>query len=101
MKVSRLVVVLLVLLALVQLESPRAALSILWRGAVLSFDNPATQALDELVSGASPVADPAAEARRSTRAAAAVSTPFAHDVVAVAARPAADLARFTRAPPAA
>ncbi len=101
MKPARVALVLLTLVALVQLESPRASLSILWRGAVLSFDNPATQVLDELASGATPVADPTREARQSTRAAAAQSAPLALHLAVVAARTTTDLAGITRAPPAA
>ena len=101
MKPVRVALVFLALVALVQLEWPRALLSILWRGAVLSFDNPATQALDELASGATPVADPTRDARRSTRAAAVVSAPLALQRVVVAAGTATALAGITRSPPAA
>jgi len=37
------------LLALVQFSGPQASLNILWRFMVLSWDNPATQILDELI----------------------------------------------------
>jgi hypothetical protein len=95
----RLVFVLVALVALVQLEAPRASLSILWRGAVLSFDSPTTQALDELASGATPVADPARDARRSARAAAVTFSPLAVLVASVAAGTGCDPAGVTRAPP--
>jgi hypothetical protein len=97
----RLTFVLVALIALVQLESPRASLSILWRGAVLSFDNPTTQALDELVSAVTPVTDPAREARRAARAAAVESAPLTVAAVAVAVRTATRSSCITRAPPAA
>ena len=40
--------ILIVLACLVQVEAPHAVLNIVWRLTVLSFDNPATQTLDEL-----------------------------------------------------
>jgi hypothetical protein len=45
------------LLALVQFSGPHASLNILWRFMILSFDNPATQILDELVLEKSPFFD--------------------------------------------
>lgn len=63
------VVVLVSLLAFVQLASSHAALNILWRYTVLSWDNPATQIQDELACGTAPCADLAGEARESVRAA--------------------------------
>jgi hypothetical protein len=95
----RLAIVLVALMTLAQVESPRASLSIFWRGAVLSFDSPTTQSLDELASGATPVADPAREARRSAHAAAVQSSPLPIAAVVVAVRTAARLAGVTRAPP--
>lgn len=42
------VVLFLALLLPLQLAGPQSSLNILWRFVVLSYDNPATQALDEL-----------------------------------------------------
>lgn len=55
------------LLFFVQAQSPHAVLNIFWRYAVLSFDNPATQTLDELACATAPYTDPGGEARESTR----------------------------------
>lgn len=49
--------VLLALLALLALAGPQASVSVFWRLAVLSFDDPLTQAFDELALGQSPFRD--------------------------------------------
>jgi hypothetical protein len=49
--------VLLTLLTGLVLMGPQASLSVFWRLAVLSFDDPLTQALDELALGQSPFRD--------------------------------------------
>jgi hypothetical protein len=51
-------VVALALLASLQVVAPLASLNILWRFTVLSFDAPASQALDELALQKTPFADP-------------------------------------------
>ncbi len=48
-------ILLLGFLGLAQVEAPHAFVNIVWRFAVLSFDNPATQALDELASTVLPL----------------------------------------------
>jgi hypothetical protein len=53
---------LLVALAGAEVQSALATLNIVWRAFVLSFDNPATQWLDEIASDATLYADPARDA---------------------------------------
>lgn len=69
-------VFLLALLAVVVVAASRAAVSVIWRNSVLSFDNPATQILDELASQKAPHADPLLEAGTALRTAASISRPF-------------------------
>jgi len=69
-------VLLLTLLAIVIVAAPRAAVSVIWRTSVLSFDNPATQVLDELASQKAPHADPLLEADAALRTAASSSCPL-------------------------
>jgi hypothetical protein len=66
-------VVLLGFLAIVILAAPEAAVRVVWRSSVLSFDNPATQVLDELASQKAPRADPLLEADAALRTAASSS----------------------------
>jgi len=69
-------VFLLALLAVVVVAAPRAAVSVIWRNSVISFDNPATQILDELASQKAPHADPLFEVGTALRTAASSSRPF-------------------------
>src|SRR3990172_9876522 len=57
------VLVLLGLLGAAHVEHGLARLGVLWRQSVLSWDNPATQVLEELASQAVPHADGARQAR--------------------------------------
>lgn len=61
---------LLGLVTVVVLQAPHASFNIIWRFTVLSFDNPATQLLDDLATDSSTYTDPTAEARESARVAA-------------------------------
>jgi hypothetical protein len=87
------------LFALTVLQAPNASLRIFWRFAVLSFDNPSTQALDELASESSTSSGIATGAREFVRL-----VPTARLMPAVeASRPggAALSSGITRSPPAA
>jgi hypothetical protein len=55
------------LLALTVVEAPDASLRILWRFAVLSFDHPSTQVLDEVACESSAPGEVGTEAREVTR----------------------------------
>jgi hypothetical protein len=55
------------LLALLAVEAPSASLRILWRFAVLSYDHPTTQVLDEMACAPSAASAVGAEARQFTR----------------------------------
>jgi hypothetical protein len=48
----------LFMLALVQYQYPAALLATVWRVFVISWDNPATQVAEEMVSAEAPAADP-------------------------------------------
>jgi hypothetical protein len=93
------VLLLLALLALLLVQVPRASLNIVWRFAVLSFDNPATQVLDELACATTPYADSTAEARESVAVAAPGRLVWLQEPRA-GQRPAL-VAGITRSPPAA
>jgi hypothetical protein len=58
---------LIALLGALLLLAPQASVSIVWRLAVLSFDNPLTQALDELALEQSPFKAPLDELLEATR----------------------------------
>jgi len=60
---------LIALLALAPLQASHGALNILWRYSVLSWDNPASLALDGLAGASAPSTDPAGEALAHTRTA--------------------------------
>lgn len=60
---------LIALLALAPLQASYGALNILWRYSVLSWDNPASLALDALACASAPSTDPAGEALAHTRTA--------------------------------
>ena len=60
---------LIALLALAPLQASHGALNILWRYSVLSWDNPASLALDGLACASAPSTDPAGEALAHTRTA--------------------------------
>lgn len=66
----------LVLVAFLQISAPQASLEILWRAALLSFDNPATQLLDELAVEKTAFRDAFAELVASTRLAASCACRF-------------------------
>jgi hypothetical protein len=91
---------LVLLTAVTASEAAEASLRIVWRFAVLSFDYPATLAIDELVSVSSPTSDAGAEARRSTRLAVGTWRPLAPLATPVAFSGIARLSGITRAPPA-
>ena len=55
------------ILTLTVLESPTASLRILWRFAVLSYDHPATQLLDEIASDSSTASGVGTQAQQITR----------------------------------
>jgi hypothetical protein len=63
-------VLLLALLAFTQVWGPQASLNILWRFTVLSFDDPASQVLDELALETTSFADAQDEVLAVTRLAA-------------------------------
>jgi len=90
---------LLALLALLLVQVPQASLNIVWRFAVLSFDNPATQLLDELTCASAPYADSAAEARESARVVSAASRRLAPPQGPHAGQSPALSAGITRSPP--
>lgn len=52
------VLLLTALLGLTHLQSTLATFGVVWRGAVLSWDNPATQIVEEIASGVVPLTDP-------------------------------------------
>ena len=58
---------LIVLTCLLQVQMPHAVLNIVWRLAVLSFDNPATQTLDDLACETPFCTDARTTAEASTR----------------------------------
>lgn len=58
---------LIALLGALLLLGPQAAVSVFWRLAVLSFDNPLTQALDDLALEQSPFRAPLDEVLAETR----------------------------------
>src|SRR5262245_4767538 len=89
----------LALLVLIQVSGPRASLNILWRFLVVSFDNPATQVLDELALEKTAFADVLKEvlvlAHLATRSSWSAPLPAADGVV-----PSEVLsARISRSPP--
>jgi hypothetical protein len=89
----------LALLALIQISGPRASLNILWRYIIFSFDNPATQVLDELALEKTPFADGLQEvlalAHLAARSSRTASLPASEGVV-----PSEVLsARISRSPP--
>jgi hypothetical protein len=57
---------LVALLVLIAFEAPCAAMRILWRFAVLSYDDPATQVFDEMTCASSPPSRAGSEAGQST-----------------------------------
>ena len=59
------VVLLTALLAVAQVEFASRLLGPVWRAAVLSWDNPATQVVDELACDTLPHSDPSGEARHA------------------------------------
>lgn len=64
------VVLLLGLLALAHVQSRVAAVGVIWRTAVLSWDDPDTQLVEDLASQAAPVTDPSRLAHDHLRTAA-------------------------------
>lgn len=66
-------VVLLALIVGMVIASPHAAVSIVWRASLLSFDDPASQVLDELACQKTSHTDPLLEVDKALRAAAATS----------------------------
>lgn len=94
------VTLLLTLLALSQAQATEASLSIFWRTAVLSFDNPGTQHCDEAASTTVPHADPASEAIAHLEAAAATAHGRAGALAGLVRPVAAVSSGTTRAPPA-
>ncbi len=91
--------VLIALVAVLLLLGPQASVSVFWRLAVLSFDDPTTQALDELALETSPFRDALGDLLDEARLAALVwrrarptpAGPSAHDALASG--------RAVRAPP--
>jgi hypothetical protein len=71
-RTCRLAIALLVVVALLVLtiDAPFAGLRIFWRYVVLSYDNPATQTLDEMACESSPPSQAGLDAGQSTRVAA-------------------------------
>lgn len=100
MPVGLRVAVLALLLALGQAHASDASVSIFWRLAVLSFDNPGTQQSDEAATASVPHADPAGEAIAHLQAAATSGGGRVGIPVGVVRPTAAFSFGITRAPPA-
>jgi hypothetical protein len=81
-----LVALLLLLLAMFQVSSPQGALHVVWRVAVLSFDDPATQILDQIALEKPSFADGLGQAIRTSRLAATAPCGIAVPPVPLAAR---------------
>ena len=92
---------LIVLISVAAFESAEASFRILWRYAVLSWDNPATQAIDELACESSPPSRAGAEAGQSTRLAVRSSGRLDGDRAAPRPDRPALSSGITRSPPAA
>ena len=90
-----------VLLVVASFEMPMASLRIAWRFMVLSFDNPVTQVLDDLVCETSPPSEAGADARHWARLAARVSTRVVSVAAPLRAGGHVRSSSVTRAPPAA
>jgi hypothetical protein len=92
------VLALLMLLALAQVEHGRALFAIIWRVAVVSWDNPATQVLEDTASQTLPHTDPSRlshdHARLAARPSGRPAAPEARETVSPALS-----ARLTRSPP--
>ena len=95
------VALLVLLLALSQAQATDAALSILGRLAVLSFDSPVTQQFDEAASASVPHADPAGEAVAHVQAAAMTASGRARIAIGIVRATATLSFGITRAPPSA
>ena len=93
------VVLLLSLLALAQVQAGLAVFGVIWRTAVLSWDDPDTQLVEDLASQAAPVANPSRLARDRLLSAAQahsdVELPDSSDALQHPARN----GRITRSPP--
>jgi hypothetical protein len=89
----------LALIAVTLAEAPGASMRILWRYAVLSFDNPATQMFDEMASASSEPTDPGAAA--GTLARLPLASRLTPSPEPIGFGTAALSSRFTRSPPAA
>lgn len=95
----RAVALLMLFLAAATIAAPHAVSSILWRASTLSFDNPATQLLDELTCEKASRTDPLFEATEAVRAGAGVCRRLAGpDGAATASNPSLGY-REARAPP--
>jgi hypothetical protein len=89
----------LALLALLQISAPRASLSILWRYVVISFDNPATQVLDELALEKTSFTDPLDDLLELGHLATSSSRPILPPPADGGARSDILFGRISRAPP--
>ena len=91
---------LVVLMGLAVFQAAEASTRILWRFMVLSWDNPATQILDELICESAPPSHAGTEAGLSARLAIQNSAHVADPVLAQP-RSSALSSGITRSPPAA
>lgn len=95
------VLLLVGLLALAHLQASVALCGVIWRTTVLSWDNPATQLLEEVACRTVPHVDPVRQVRDRLRAALAGTDDLRVPEDDGRALPAALAACVTRAPPAA
>ena len=93
------VALLVLLLALGQAQATDAALSIFWRLAVLTYDSPVTQQIDEAASASVPHADPASEALAHLHAAATTASGRPGSLAGPVRDTAVLASGVTRAPP--
>lgn len=94
------VAILVALLTLAQAQAVLGLFGTLWRTAVVSWDNPATQVVDELACQTLPHTDSAREAHAHTVLATRPSGKIHASAPAAAAGPALP-SRFSRSPPSA
>ena len=99
LRVASLLLALVVCLGAIQ--APEASIRIIFRFAVLSWDNPATQLFDELICESSPPSQAGAEAGQSTRLGVGVSSRLLVDSIAPHPEGPALSSGITRSPPAA
>ena len=91
--------VLIAFVGVLQVQAPQALLNIVERVSDLSFDDPASQARDELAGETASTAEPFGEARGSSRLACSLSQPVSEHVFFPALRRVALSNCITRSPP--